>query len=244
MGASEVAVGETLAFLDAALPRARGRLLEVGCGKGEVAAGLVERGFEVTALDSSDEAVAAARARGVAARAGRFPELPGHDGAPFDAVLFARSLHHIPALGPTLDRARELLRPGGVLVVEDFAWERVDRSTAVWGYGLLGAFASAGLLPEGEWDAHGDALATWRRQHEDEGLHTGERMLSEIGARFDRASSEPAPYFYRYFSRHLEDHGRGAEISGRVLAAERELIAAGGIAPLGLRITARRPEHG
>jgi SAM-dependent methyltransferase len=49
----------------AAIRRARGRVLDVGCGAGRVALHLQERGLEVTAIDVSPGVVALSRERGV-----------------------------------------------------------------------------------------------------------------------------------------------------------------------------------
>ena len=61
------------------------RVLEVGCGRGELAARLVGHGVDVVALDRSEEMVAIARGRGVDARVGDVRELSFGDGE-FDAA--------------------------------------------------------------------------------------------------------------------------------------------------------------
>ncbi|MGH7719803.1 MAG: class I SAM-dependent methyltransferase, partial [Gemmatimonadaceae bacterium] len=116
---SEIPVLETLSFVLDSITAPPCRLLEVGCGAGELAARLGSHGFTVVAIDSDADAVHAARDRGVDARVARWPE---HDDAPFDAVLFTRSLHHLQPLPPAVARARELLAPSGVVIVEDFAF--------------------------------------------------------------------------------------------------------------------------
>ena len=123
-------IEHTLRFLDRVLPQ-RSRVLEVGCGRGALAARLQARGLEVTALDVSPEAVAAARALGVHAVAGDFLEFVAE---PFDAVLFSRSLHHIASLPRAVDRAHALLGPGGLVIAEEFAVERMDRQTARYSF--------------------------------------------------------------------------------------------------------------
>jgi SAM-dependent methyltransferase len=68
---------------------------------------------------------------GVAGRAG---ELPFDDGS-FDVVLYRLVLHHIAyqgPLGPCLEEARRLLRPGGALVaVEPGLWHPVGAALAL-----------------------------------------------------------------------------------------------------------------
>jgi SAM-dependent methyltransferase len=229
-----IPVEQTLAFLDRVLPVGGGRLLEVGCGAGEVAAALAQRGFEVVALDTSEAAVESARARGVDARVATFPDF---DAKPFDVVLFVRVLHHVASLEETLERVRALLRPGGRLAIDDYDWKGVDRATAAWGYGLLGTLGAAGLVPAEEWETGGDAHASWHRTYEEEGLFTGSAMRSELAARFELELEEGAPYFYRYACRHLAGE-QGVCIAERVLETELELIREQAIRPLGLRFSA------
>src|SRR5688500_14992246 len=63
----------TYDFVKSAIPFAGARLLEVGCGDGRLAAWLAEDGFSVVALDEDESLCATARARGVDARAARWP---------------------------------------------------------------------------------------------------------------------------------------------------------------------------
>src|SRR5437762_12710581 len=65
---ADVPVIETELFLRETLPPAPARVLEVGAGDGRLAARLALGGWDVTSVDCSEQAVAAARARGVDAR--------------------------------------------------------------------------------------------------------------------------------------------------------------------------------
>ncbi len=89
---AEVATRETLHFVRAHLSGGAQHLLEVGCGNGALAAALQADGHTLVALDADAEAVAEARRRGVDARHAAWPDF---ENAPFDAVLFTRSLHHL-----------------------------------------------------------------------------------------------------------------------------------------------------
>jgi ubiquinone/menaquinone biosynthesis C-methylase UbiE len=92
------------------------RLLEVGCGAGELAERLAaEVGCEVVAVDLSPEMVALACARGVDAQVADVEELPFADGE-FDCVVAAWMLYHVPDLERGLDEVARVLRPGGRFV--------------------------------------------------------------------------------------------------------------------------------
>lgn len=121
-------VEETLAFVRSTMGPAR-RVLEVGTGGGALARRLMDEGIEVVGLDAREEAVREARTRGVDARHAEWPAFE-EDG--YEAILFTRSLHHIRPLEAALDRAEEVLAPGGRIVVEDFAFAKDATSAASW----------------------------------------------------------------------------------------------------------------
>ncbi|MEX2195797.1 MAG: class I SAM-dependent methyltransferase [Thermoleophilaceae bacterium] len=93
-----------------------GRVLDVGCGRGDLAAAFARRGFEACGIEPSESAVEAARALGVDARQGTIEEAPWEAGS-FDSVVFNHSLEHVPDPVGALARAQALLRPGGRLAV-------------------------------------------------------------------------------------------------------------------------------
>ena len=93
------------------------RILEVGCGWGELAEWLGrETGAEVVAVDLSPRMVELARERGVDARAGDVQELEFADGE-FDVAVAAWMLYHVPDLDRGIAELARVLRPGGRLVV-------------------------------------------------------------------------------------------------------------------------------
>jgi SAM-dependent methyltransferase len=100
-----------------AIPR---RVLEVGCGTGELAARVSEElGSEVVALDLSPRMVELARARRVDARVGDVQGLPFPD-REFDVVIAAWMLYHVPDLELALSEIGRVLRPGGRLVAATY----------------------------------------------------------------------------------------------------------------------------
>ena len=92
------------------------RLLDAGCGSGRTLDELARRG-RVSGVDTSPEAVAAARRRGHRdVRVARVERLPFPDGT-FDLVTCLDVVEHTPDDRATLAELRRVTRPGGLLVV-------------------------------------------------------------------------------------------------------------------------------
>jgi SAM-dependent methyltransferase len=92
------------------------RVLEVGCGPGELSARIAqELGAEVVAVDISPRMVELSRARGVDARVGDVQGLSFADGS-FDCAVAAWMLYHVPDVERGLAELARVLRPAGRLV--------------------------------------------------------------------------------------------------------------------------------
>ena len=109
-------------FLLAQIPFRCRRVLEIGCGTGRLARALAARGAVVTGIDASPEMIRLARSRAPAHSAleficGDFSVHPLGPGL-YDGIVSVATLHHMPAAS-TLARMKNLLRPGGVLVLHD-----------------------------------------------------------------------------------------------------------------------------
>jgi SAM-dependent methyltransferase len=92
------------------------RVLEVGCGWGELAERLVRATrAAVVAVDISPRMVELARSRGVDARVGDVQALEFGDGE-FDCAVAAWMLYHVPDLDRGVAELTRVLRPGGRLV--------------------------------------------------------------------------------------------------------------------------------
>jgi SAM-dependent methyltransferase len=121
---------------DRADVRSGQRVLEIGCGTGNLAV-LVKRlhhDVDVVGLDPDPRALARARRkarrRGVAVRLDRgFAERLPYADATFDRVLSAFMFHHLEPAGrrATLREVMRVLRPGGALHLLDFGGAK-DRS--------------------------------------------------------------------------------------------------------------------
>ena len=191
-----VATRETVAFLRAHVPQGA-RLLEVGCGAGHLARALLDAGYDVLALDA--DATEVERARGMDVNA-RCVAWPAYDDEPYDAIAFTRSLHHMNPLDDAVRRARELLRPGGLLLVEDFAFVETTDATIDWFAAILKTPTTRELLQPtpNEMVAFlvepgADPRTTWHGRHDHE-RHTGPAM-TEAGRRdFDVLATDIVPY--------------------------------------------------
>jgi SAM-dependent methyltransferase len=96
---------------------APGSALDVGCGRGFTLAFLRQCGYEVTGVELSAAAAGHARSvLGLDVRTGDFLSQPFAPDS-FDVVIFWHSLEHVSNPLAALDRAREILRPGGLLVI-------------------------------------------------------------------------------------------------------------------------------
>ena len=93
------------------------RILDLGCGDGQLTARLAETGAEVAGVDASEAMVAAAWARGVAADVAPAESLPYADGT-FDAVFSNAVLHWVRDQDAMMAQVRRVLKPGGRFVAE------------------------------------------------------------------------------------------------------------------------------
>src|SRR6195952_658797 len=164
MDLSTIAVPHTLAQLVPFLPAAPARIAEAGCGDGALAAALATAGYDVTGIDRNTAMAESTRRRGVRVMQADINDVAGE----YDAVLFTRSLHHAGNLHDTLAHAATLLAPNGQIIIEEFAWERVDDAAAAFVYGNRAELVAAGLLDADH--PSEELLDAWIAGHY--GLHT------------------------------------------------------------------------
>jgi SAM-dependent methyltransferase len=164
-------------FVLMSLPRARCRVLEVGCGAGDLARFMAGRGYEVTAIDPDAP-------EGKIFRKVKLEEFD--DDEPFDAVVANKSLHHIHDLIAALEKIQGLLLPGGPLILNEFGWEQMDSLTARWYVAHL-------RRPPGQAPiSAGDFLSRWIAEHEH--FHTSVAMREALDTRFTLKVFEWVPY--------------------------------------------------
>lgn len=204
-------------FVLSQLPPPPARVLEVGCGRGELALALARSGYSVTAIDP--EAPAGAIFQRV-----RIEDFvaDGH----FDAIVASVSLHHVEALGATVGKIEGLLRPDGLLVLEEFAKERFAGKTAEWYYHQRHAAAAVRVDEAPLADDFEAWLRDWNEEHAD--IHTLSEVQRALDARFAQRSFDWVPYLYDY---RLDDALEPLEL---------ELIEAGAIDATGCRYVGQR----
>lgn len=211
-------------FVRSRLPPPPARVLEVGCGSGELALALCSGGWRVTAVDPEAP-------HGEPFIRARVEELHVADYEPFDAAVAVLSLHHAGNLGAMLDKVRSLLKPGGVLVVDEFRKEHLaDRATAAFFYHQHLSLLHAGRKGTGggEHGRHrpgGDSFESWyaRVSERRASVHEEGEVLAALEERFTTRGLSHGPFLFR--------NGLDAEVE----PLERKLIAEGGIRPTGLR---------
>lgn len=204
---------DVLTFALESLPPAPARVLEVGAGEGELALALARAGYDVTAVDPA-AGVDHVRPVGLA-------ELrePPHS---FDAAISVVALHHVEPLFESCRHLAELVRPGGTLVLDEIDVETFDERAARWWLEHHGPRE----------DAHGHGVTTpeeavaFLRHH----IHDMPTMRAALEEFFELGPPARGPYLYRW------------DLPPELRAAEKELIAAGELPAVGVRILGiRRP---
>jgi SAM-dependent methyltransferase len=100
-------------------------ILDAGCGPGLVSAALLAAGYRVVGVDLSKEMIARAQARCASfGKRARFLQTSVYDQGidalgPFEGSLSRYVLHHVEDPLRFVERLIALLRPGGVLIVND-----------------------------------------------------------------------------------------------------------------------------
>jgi trans-aconitate methyltransferase len=135
-------------------PQPGERILDLGCGDGQLTLRIAATGAQVEGVDASAEMAAAARARGLNAVEGNAEALP-HATAAYDAVFSNAALHWVRDHEAMLTQVRRVLRPGGRFVAEmgghgNIAAIRVAFMAALAHHGLTGREDGVNYYPAPE----------------------------------------------------------------------------------------------
>jgi SAM-dependent methyltransferase len=161
-------VPDLLDFVFAELPAPPAAVLEVGCGSGALTRALWARGYDALGIDPD------------APLGGQFVRTTLEEFRPpteFDAGVAVRSLHHLHDIDRALDNLRSAIKPGGRLVIFEFAIENVDASAERW--------LDRRGLPHPVSETHAHDVIPLRRLRE------------ALESRFRTARAEPATYLAR-----------------------------------------------
>lgn len=132
-------------------------VLEIGCGEGQLTQALREGGCKVTPIDPKPRAPFNV----VQVTFGEFDSPARH----FDCIATQLVLHHAPDLDAFLRKAELLIRPTGIIAIDDYGWER----------------------------AADEVSEQWREERRD--LHTSRVMLDALERRFTRKYYADHAYF-------------------------------------------------
>jgi SAM-dependent methyltransferase len=197
------------------------RVLEVGCGEGELALALARAGHSVTAIDPQAP-------EGPIFRRTRIEEFT--DPAQFDHVVAILSLHHVEDLGMALSNMADLLRAGGTLIVVEFAWDRIDEATAEW---ALERLPVASQTEKHSWlgrrcqewargggrETRARAESCFAEWASEEGFHSSRRIRDELGRRFVERFFEWVPYLYPDLREDVSESDESAAIEAGTINA-------------------------
>jgi hypothetical protein len=180
-----------------------GRVLEIGCGKeGGLVELLLAAGYDALGVDPDAP-------EGSGYRRMRFEDVDGT----YDAVVAGRVLHHVNPLDEGIAKLASL---APLLLVDEFAPERIDPDTRDWYEAQRRMLVAAGASPPGPPD-----LGAWAARHPD--LHQPDTLLGALRAHYDERVLEWIPYLHRWLG------GPSSE------ALESTLVGAGAIPAVGYR---------
>jgi len=210
----ELSALDTYQFVKSMLPDPTQTIVEVGCGNGYLCLELARDGHDVIGIDVSPDIIEVAERSSAA-----HPQPPGFGSlrylcadvntwqaqeARFDCVIFNRSLHHLPALQQTIAEVQRLLKQGGRIICQDYAFDRFDEQTACWLFQmqrllfLSGRYdADPATLPDET--ASIEALRTaWLTRATEHHLNRFDEMMSALHETFHERLFAWVPYLFVY----------------------------------------------
>ena len=103
--------------LISSLPQQKsGRVLDVGCGDGDLVLAVQSRGWQAEGIDPDPAAVQFARQRGADVRLGALSD-QRYDSDSFDGIVMNHAIEHVADPVGSLRECHRILRPGGRLIL-------------------------------------------------------------------------------------------------------------------------------
>jgi SAM-dependent methyltransferase len=168
---------DLLAFVRSSLPSPPSRILEIGAGRGELAAALRAAGYDVTAIDPAAEPDSDVRPISLVEVVGEF-----------DAAVAVVSLHHVDPLVQSCAHLATLIAPGGPLVIDEIDVERYDdRATGWW-------LAQRRTLGAGHEDADPSGMLQTLRDH----IHPLAEVCAALAPYFEIGQPVRGAYLHRW----------------------------------------------
>ena len=161
---------DLLAFVRSSLPPPPAAVLEIGAGRGELASALRAAGYRVTAIDPAAEPGSHVERLSLIDVRGSF-----------DASVAVVSLHHVNPLEESCAHLATLIRPGGVLVIDELDIERYDDRAIGWWLGQRQALGSG----HDEHDEHDEHDSGRLLEHMREHIHPLRRINAALQPFFD-----------------------------------------------------------
>lgn len=201
------------AWLAAAWPVVRGHLpdppaavIDLGCGSlGGFVPMLCADGYDAIGVDPNA------------------PDEPEYQRAEFEqaeipqaveALVASTSLHHVANPSEVMDRISAVVRPGGIVIVVEWASERFDEPTRRWCSERLGS--------EESW-LHGlcDDPRGWLEHH---GLHRGDALVELLDDRLERRLLTRGPYYFPDLGETTEADEQAAIDAGQIQAGRIDYV--------------------
>jgi ubiquinone/menaquinone biosynthesis C-methylase UbiE len=166
------------------------RLADLGCGSGASTRALVDSfgmAVRITGVDASAGMLTQARRKrwpaGVAFRQSRAQDLLSRRdelglGEPLDGVLACYLFRNVPERDELLAAVRELLRPGGVLVVQDYSMAERWHARPVWTLVCWLVVMPLSIVTGGHWRLH---HYLWRSVLDFDSVQTFAHRLQRAG---------------------------------------------------------------
>ncbi len=212
----ELSALDTYLFVKSMIPHPAQKIVEIGCGNGYLTLELARDGHDVIGIDLSQDSIEVAERTRAA-----HPDPTGFGSlhyicadvntwslpeASFDAVIFNRALHHMNDLQQTMAKVTRLLKQGGRIICQDYAYDRFDEKTASWLYQmqrllfLSGHYdADPATLPNEAISASIEALRTaWLTRSSEHHLNRYEEMTLALQRTCHEHSFTWVPYLFVY----------------------------------------------